>query len=236
VRVHCGNRRDKITVQPSLSGSDAIMMLIGMFDSPFVRPIAISMKLFGMPFEHANWSVGKDFERILKHNPLGRVPALVLDDGEALVDSLAILDYLDEQAGPERALLPASGTERRTALRIVAVICGAMEKGRDQMYERLFKPQEKWHQPWIDRCNSQMHGALRDLEGIAAKRSDQPWLVGSRMTRADLMVACIYTLMSDALDPRLKQGLYPALQAQVQRCEALPQFQETYAPWTAPKT
>jgi glutathione S-transferase len=211
------------------------MMLIGMYDSPFVRPIAIALNRFGMPFEHANWSVGKDFDRIRKYNPLGRVPALVLDDGETLVESPAILDYLDELAGPERALIPASGADRRAALRILSLIYGAMEKGRDQMYERLWKPKEKWHQPWIDRCSQQLHGALTELERIAEKRKGQTWLVGERMTRADLMVTCIYTLMSDALDTRLKQGLYPALQAHVQRCEALPEFKETYAAWEAPK-
>lgn len=212
------------------------MMLIGMFDSPFVRPIAISLALFEIPFEHANWSVGKDFERIRKHNPLGRVPALVLDDGEALVESAAILDYLDEQVGAERALLPASGPDRRTALRIISLIYGAQEKGRDQLYERIFKPREKWHQPWIDRCAMQMHGALGELERIATQRGGMPWLVGNRMTRADLMVTCIYTLLSDALDPRLKEGLYPRLGAHVQRCESLPQFRETYVPWSAPKS
>ena len=82
------------------------MMLIGMFDSPFVRPVAISMKMLDIPFEHANWSVGKDFERIRDYNPLGRVPTLVLDDGEALIETSAMLDYLDERSGPERALLP----------------------------------------------------------------------------------------------------------------------------------
>ncbi len=80
------------------------MMLIGMYDSPFVRPVAITLNLFGMPFEHANWSVGRDFDRIREYNPLGRVPTLVLDDGEVLMESSAILDYLDERAGPARAL------------------------------------------------------------------------------------------------------------------------------------
>ena len=60
------------------------MILIGMFDSPFVRRVAVSMQLVGKTFEHRNWSVGKDFERIREHNPVGRVPTLVLDDGEAL--------------------------------------------------------------------------------------------------------------------------------------------------------
>jgi glutathione S-transferase len=75
------------------------MLLIGMFDSPFVRRVAITLKLLGIPFEHGNWSVGKDFERIRHYNPLGRVPTLVLDNGEVLIESAAILDYLDELAG-----------------------------------------------------------------------------------------------------------------------------------------
>ena len=79
------------------------MLLIGMFDSPFVRPVAVSLKLLDIPFEHANWSVGKDYERIREFNPLVRVPTLVLDDGTALVECAAILDHLDETVGPARA-------------------------------------------------------------------------------------------------------------------------------------
>ena len=91
------------------------MLLIGMFDSPFVRRVAVSMKLLEIPFEHANWSVGRDFDRIREYNPLGRVPTLVTNEGERLMESAAILDYLDELVGPERALLPHSGPERRQA-------------------------------------------------------------------------------------------------------------------------
>jgi len=213
----------------------ATMMLIGMYDSPFVRPVAINLNLLKIPFEHADWSVGKDFDQIRKYNPLGRVPTLVLDDGEALMEASAILDYLDEQAGADRALLPALGPDRRTALRIIALINGAAEKGRDQIYERAFRPQEKWHQPWIDRCSQQMHGALGELERIAKGKGDGQWLIGSRMTRADLMVTCIYTLLSDAVDTKLKEGLYPRLHARVRRCESLPEFKATYVPWSAPQ-
>src|SRR5579864_277321 len=105
------------------------MILIGMFDSPFVRRVAVSMNLLQIPFDHRNWSVGKDFELIRQFNPLGRVPTLVLPDGEALIESSAILDFLDESAGSERALLPRSGKERSDALRIVSIAVGAAEKG-----------------------------------------------------------------------------------------------------------
>src|SRR5512134_2546284 len=111
------------------------MLLIGMFDSPFVRRVAISMKLLDIPFEHGNWSVGKDFDRIRNYNPLGRVPTLVTDGGEKLLESAAILDYLDEIAGPDRALLPRAGAERRKALNLMAMSTGAAEKGVLQVYE-----------------------------------------------------------------------------------------------------
>ena len=89
------------------------MLLIGMFDSPFVRRVAVSMQLLDIGFEHANWSIGRDFERIRQHSALGRVPTLVLDDGEVLSESAAILDYLDDRVGPGRALLPSGGAARR---------------------------------------------------------------------------------------------------------------------------
>jgi len=212
-----------------------MIKLIGMFDSPFVRPVAIAMKLFGMPFEHLNWSTGRDFDRIREYNPLGRVPTLVLDDGEALVESSAILDYLDELAGPQRAMLPTSGRERRTALQLIALANGAMDKGRDLIYERVYRPEEKWHEPWLERCRTQMHGALAEIERYVVKNGARSWLVGGRMTRADLVVACIFTLMTDALAAEFKPGDYPALRTFVARCEALPEFEEIREVWSPPK-
>ena len=92
------------------------MLLIGMFDSPFVRRVAVSLNLLGFSFEHANWSVGKDHAQIRRYSPLGRVPTVVLEDGEVLTESAAILDHLDSVVGPERALVPANGTARRQVL------------------------------------------------------------------------------------------------------------------------
>jgi glutathione S-transferase len=159
------------------------MILIGMFDSAFVRRVAISMNIYGMAFEHRNWSVGPDFDRIRQYNPLGRVPTLVLPDGEALIESSAILDYLDERAGPERALLPPAGKDRRTALRLMSIAIGAAEKGVALIYETVFRPAQKRHQPWVDRCSSQMQAALAELERATANRTGD-WLVGNRMTQA----------------------------------------------------
>ncbi len=71
------------------------MILVGQFDSPFVRRVAITMNHYGLPFERKILSVFTDFEKMLAVNPLGKVPALQLDDGEYIFDSRMIIDYLD---------------------------------------------------------------------------------------------------------------------------------------------
>lgn len=210
------------------------MKLIGMFDSPFVRRVAITMRLHGMPFEHLDWSVGRDFARIREYSPLGRVPALVLDDGEVLAESAAILDFLDEQAGAQRALLPASGAERRHALQRMALAVGAAEKGRELIYENAFRPPEKRHEPWLERCRSQIHGAFGELDRACAARGAGEWLVGSRMTQADITTACMVTFLTESVGLSPEAAPYPALRALVARCEALPQFREFHVPWFAP--
>ena len=210
-----------------------MMMLIGMFDSPFVRRVAVSMRLLGIAFEHRDWSVGRDFDRIRAHNPLGRVPTLVLEDGEALLESSAILDYLDELAGRERALLPPSGAPRRAALRLMAIATGAAEKGALQVYERVFRPAEKSHEPWLGRLRTQVKGSLAELESCCAARAGS-WLVGERMTQADITVTCAVTFLDGAVALASAPERYPSLRQLVARCEALPEFVATRIAWSAP--
>jgi glutathione S-transferase len=212
------------------------MLLIGMFDSPFVRRVAITMKLLEIPFEHANWSIGRDFDRIREYNPLGRVPTLITDDGEQLMESSAILDYLDERAGPERALLPRVGAERRQALNFMAMATGAAEKGVLQVYERVFRPEQKRHQPWIDRCRVQMSGSLAAIDRHLGERGASQWLVGKRMTQADITAACVFTFLSDALRVAADSVVFQSLGTLAARCEALPVFQETRAPFFVPNS
>jgi glutathione S-transferase len=209
------------------------MILIGMFDSPFVRRVAVSMNLLKIPFEHRNWSVGKDFELIRQFNPLGLVPALVQADGDTLIDSSAILDFLDEQVGAERALLPRSGDLRREALRIIAIAIGGAEKGRAQLYETAFRPPEKRYRPWVERCHAQTHAALAELDRLCQVRGAD-WLIGNRMTQADITATCAYSFLSDALGINRDAVVYPALAAVAARCEALPEFQSVKADWFAP--
>ena len=207
------------------------MIWIGMFDSPFVRRVAVSLRLLEVTFEHRNWSAYRDFELIRQFNPLGRVPALVQPDGETLIDSSAILDFLDDSAGPERALLPPSGLERRRALHIIALALGAADKGVALLEETLFRPQAKSYEPRIDRFRSQMHGALAEIDRLAQMQVGE-WMVAGRMTQADITVTCVFGFLCDALQLGQSWVLYPGLTALSARCEALPAFRELRAKFT----
>lgn len=209
------------------------MQLVGMFDSPYVRRVAVTLRHLGLPFEHLDWSVGRDFERIRELSPLGRVPVLVFEDDSVLVDSAAILDALDDRVGPVRALLPAGGAARREALRLISLATGAGEKARDVLYERMVRPAEKYHEPWVARCREQMHGALGIIEASCRERGTAAWLVDDRLTQADISVTCIATFLDDALGVFRGDPAYPELQAHVERCEALPEFRSTRTRWFA---
>jgi glutathione S-transferase len=217
-----------MTTTASMDGT----VLIGMYDSSYTRRVAIAMALYGMPFAHRAWSVGRDFDRIRAYNPLGRAPTLVLDDGEVLTESAMMLDYLDDLVGPERALLPARGIARRDAQRLIALATGAIDKAVLIVLERIFRPVETHSELWLSRCRTQVEGALGELERACAARAGHDWLVGDRMTHADIAVACYTTHLREALP--LDLAPWPALRAHVDRCEALPVFRAHYIPFDAP--
>jgi len=207
-----------------------------MLDSPYVRRVAVSMMLLEIPFERGDWSVGKDFERIRRYSPLGRVPALVLDDGEVLSESAMILDYLDDRVGRERALLASTGQPRRDALKIMALTTGAADKGRDQIYERVFRPKEKQHEDWVTRLQTQMHGALGEVERYCARRAEDQWLVGDAMSQADITATCAYTFLNEALPDAAIATRYPRLAKLAARCETQTPFKRTHTPFFTPSS
>jgi glutathione S-transferase len=163
------------------------MILVGQYDSPFVRRIAVALHWYGVPFERNTMSVFADADRMRTINPLGRIPSLILDSGETLIDSWAIHDHLDEDASPDRRLTPAGGEGRRQVFRLTALAAGAVDKAGAIVYEKSVRPPEKVHAPWIERCVAQLQAALRHLEEAAAGA----WLVGGRMTQADVMLGAL---------------------------------------------
>lgn len=203
------------------------MILIGHYDSPFVRRVAIALRLYGMAYEHRAWSVFGEAEQIAAFNPLRRVPTLITDDGEALIESGAILDWLDELAGPERALIAASGLERRAALKVCALASGLADKAVSLVYERVIH--ERATPVWVARCEAQIAGVLDVLEADRAGRA--PWWFGERIGHADIIVGCVLRFVGEAHPDVLDRTRWPALAAHADACEALPDFQAVALPF-----
>jgi glutathione S-transferase len=207
------------------------MFLIGQYDSPFVRRVAIAMRLYGLPFEHKPWSTFGDADKIAPYNPLRRVPTLVLDDGEALIESAMILDYLDDRVGPDKAMIARSGDIRRRHLRICALAMGLGDKGVSLLYERVLRKEKL--ALWVERCEAQISGVLAVLEKERAAVKTPYWF-GDSIGHADIAVACVLRFVGEA-HPPLFDARYPALKAHSARCEALLAFQEIVQPLIPPE-
>lgn len=205
------------------------MILIGQYDSPFVRRVAIAMRRYEMPFEHRPWSVWTNADELGGVNPLRRVPTLILDEGVALTESWAILDVLDELAGPQRALLPRNGPVRREGLRLTALATGLVEKAVSLFYERLLH--EAPSPVWIERCERQIVDTLSLLEVEAARCSGPFWLGGS-LSHADIAVTCAVRFTTEGHPGRFDLGRWPRLALHASHCEALEDFQVISQPIT----
>jgi glutathione S-transferase len=205
--------------------------LIGLYDSPFVRRVAIAMRLYEMPFEHESWSVFRHAELIAARNPLRRAPSLVLPSGEVLVDSFAILDHLDEQVTDAQLLLPRRGPARRAGLRISALAAGVADKAVALVVEREFREPGTQSVAWVRRCEQQVTETLLLLERERSQVATEWWL-GDRLSHADIIVATAYRFLREG-QPDLRCDV-PVLQAHCARCEALPVFQEISLPLVVP--
>ncbi len=207
------------------------MILIGQYDSPFVRRVAIALRLYGMAYEHRPWSTFGDAERIAPFNPLRRVPTLVLDDGETLIESAAILDWLDELVGPARAMIPDSGDRRRQALRVCALATGLADKAVSRIYERVLH--QTTSEQWIARCRTQIADVLNALEKDRAGKATRFWF-GDAIGHADVAVACALRFTREAHPGLFDQQRWPALAAHAATCEALEPFQAIVQPFLPP--
>jgi glutathione S-transferase len=201
------------------------MQLIGMLDSPYVRRVAISMKLMGIPFEHQSVSVFRHFERFREINPVVKAPTLVCDDGVTLMDSTLILDYLEGLVPPERRLMPLSGDARREALRITGFALAACDKGVSLIYEREQRPPDKRHEPWNERVLGQVLAAFTVLEDAVGRAS--PWLQGTEPNAADVATAVAWRFGQYYNAELVPAWKYPTLARFSAKAEALPAFEST---------
>lgn len=196
------------------------MILVGQYDSPFVRRVAVTLNFYRLPFERQALSVFADFDAVLAINPLGKVPVLQLDDGEYLFDSRSILDYLDAQVAAERRMVPPDEPDRRRILRIEAVALGFTEKLYERIFEAARRDPAKRDPNVVARVERQIHSALSWLEGLAPS----PWFHGERPSRADVTAAIAFTHMKEKRPGLLAHHRRASLEAHCKRCEDLQEF------------
>lgn len=199
------------------------MLLIGRNQSPFTRRVAVTMSLLDMRFDRREVTAWHNLDEVRQHNPVGRVPSLVLDDGDVVFESGAILDYLDETVGPERALTPPAGRERREVLRMVSCALGVVEKAVHTRYEQMMRPAEKIHQPWIEHNDGQVVSGLDWLEDHIVG----PWAHGSRLTQADVTTVVMYDFVASTNRPLIAERSYPKLERLVEQAYELDAFRDT---------
>jgi glutathione S-transferase len=192
------------------------MRLVGQYDSPFVRRVAVTLNHYGIAFERQVLSVFSDFDAMLEINPLGKVPSLMLDDGELLFDSRAILDYLDGLVDEGQCLVPREEPQRRAVLRVDAVATGLAEKLYERGFEFARRSRDKRDFALVERLETQIRSALAWLEAQAPS----PWFFGTRLTRADITTAVTLTYLEQKQPTLMQAGRYPRLDALWARCEA----------------
>lgn len=208
------------------------MILIGQYDSPFVRRVAVALHVYGLGYEHRPWSSFSDADAIGVLNPLRRVPTLILDDGEVLIESGAILDHLDEVAGLDQMLLPAGGSRRRAALKLCALATGLCDKMVSLVYERVLH--DTVSSAWIARCETQIIDVLDHLETWRADRASAYWL-GDRIGHGDIITACAMRFLCEAHSDMFDPDRWPTLTADADQCESLAPFRAAVQPFLPPK-
>lgn len=204
------------------------MKLIGMLDSPYVRRVAVSLQLLGVPFEHQSLSVFRSFDQFRQINPVVKAPTLVAADGAVLMDSTLILQYAETLAAPERRLTPSEPAALLRSLRVLGLALAACEKGVQIVYERNLRPAEKLHQPWVERLTLQMLSAFDALE---AEQRAQPLSLGPAglagvqgIDHGAVMTAVTWHFMQRMLPEVVVAANYPSLDDLSRHAEALPQF------------
>ncbi len=204
------------------------MKLYGGYGSPFTRRVGTTLRLYKLDYEHIplRGSVPEELAQLQKFNPLGRVPALETNDGQAVADSAAILDFLDQAVGPEKSLTPPSGNARTEVMNIIGIAAGAVEKSISCYYEEGInakRPPEMVYRPWVDRMYEQTKDGVEALD----KMMKGPWMTGATLTQADVSVVCFWDFIAknrpesaSALDCSNLAGLS-------ERANAMPEFAAT---------
>ena len=203
------------------------MKLLGSLTSPYVRKVRIVMaeKKLDCQLELEDvWA----HDNILKSNPLGKVPCLVMEGGEAVFDSRVIVEYLDTLS-PVGKLIPPSGRERIEVRTWEALADGLLDASILARLEATWagRTAQQRSQVWIDRQMSRVHAALQSMsQGLG----DKPWCHGNAFTLADVAVGSALGYLDFRFAHIDWRTAYPNLHKLYDKLAARPSFVDTAPP------
>lgn len=200
------------------------MIVYARFLSPYGRRIMVWLALQNRPFTHQPLSPMDDFAALQRLNPVGRAPVLELEDGTRLVESFAIMDYLETTATPEARLMPMENPARRDAFQRLAHGHAAAEKAVALVYDKNRRPPEFHWPAWQERLAGQIQGVVGAIE--AALPAEGYW-GGDRPMGPDIAAVIAYDFI-ETTNPALLEPGYPKLRALSARANALAAFETTH--------
>jgi len=197
------------------------MKLVGSFTSPFVRKVRIVLSEKRIVYDFDVDIPWESDTRVAEHNPLGKVPILIMDDGTTLYDSRVIVDYLDS-ANPVSRLMPEFNRERSMVKRWEALADGISDAATTIFLERK-RPESLQSTEWLSR---QQKKAMLGLEVAARDLGDKKWCEGNVYTLADVALGCTLGYLSFRF-PEMKWRMFPNLVRLVDALEERASFIET---------
>jgi glutathione S-transferase len=203
------------------------MKLIGSLTSPYVRKVRVVMAEKKLDFQFVLEDVWGT-EAVLKSNPLGKVPCLVMEGGEAVFDSRVIVEYLDTLS-PVGKLIPPPGRERTGVRTLEALADGGLDAAILARLEATWSGRSEGErsQAWIDRQMSRVHASLKAFsQGLG----DKPWCMGNHFTLADVAVGCALGYLDFRFSDIDWRTPYPNLQKLSEKLAARPSFVDTLPP------
>ena len=204
------------------------MRLIGMLDSPYVRRVAISLEYLGLPFEHESVSVFSTFDQFHRINPVVKAPTLVCDDGEVLMDSSLILQFIETAKTGGDSSKPGGDSlwsrhpeAMQHEMRAVGLALAACEKSVQIVYERNLRPVSAQYEPWLARIKAQLLAAYAGLEQQVQQR--QAAFLKAR-SQASITAAVAWQFTQSMLSAIVPAANHAGLVELSARMEKTPEF------------
>lgn len=190
------------------------LILVGWYRSPYARRVAITMRHYGLDYEHRSMNAWEGFEDVAAVNPAVKVPVLITETGMTIPDSTAILDYLDCRVGPERALMPPPSPLRDKTRITIALAMAVIDKAREL---------NQLNPDYAERWRDQISAAMQHLD----EHAGMPYAAGEKFTQADVTLGVMYDMVQRMYPDLLPRGRYPTLDGLAVTYQASPEFQAT---------